>query len=244
MDRRWKIILIISLIGNLAIVYVGYKALKYRAYVNYWLDRYTLVLAEFSGRSEFAEENRELKSVVQLDDRVVFLGSQVTKNWDLQDSFRQYEAISRGVPGQRVAGFLLRFVPDVLELYPKAVVIEISSYNFRPECSLKEIMDYTVSLADLARMRNIEPVIGTVIPPRKRAVKLSSYAIMDSLQVFNRWLVENASSDRWRYVDFRSVLSDESGHLREDLSADGIDPNKEGYRAMTAAVTEVLRDLH
>ena len=243
MRRIWKIILILSLAGNVSIVYVGYKALKYRSYINYWLEKYTQVVSEFSARNKYGEENRRLKSVVQVGNRVVFFGSQITENWNLPDLFPQFETVNRGVTGQRVGGFLLRFVPDVLELYPKAVVIEISSYNFRAECPIKEIMDYTVSLADLARSRNVEPIIGTVIPPRKDAAKIDSYALRDSLEVFNRWLIENALNHRWRYVNFSAVLSDESGYLREDLSVGAIDPDAEGYRLMASEVSRVLNAL-
>ncbi len=37
-----------------ACVYVTFKALDYRRHVNYFLDKYTNVVSEFSGRAKYA----------------------------------------------------------------------------------------------------------------------------------------------------------------------------------------------
>jgi len=240
MNKTWKIILIISLIINLSIIYVGYKALNYRRYINYWLEKYTQVVAEFSARNVYEHQNQTLKSNTVIENRIVFLGTQVTDQWDLEKYFENYEVIDRSIPGQRVAGFLLRFVPDVIELKPKAVVIEISSYNFRPQWTLKEIKDYVSSLAVLAKANGIEPIIGTIIPPGEDFELNDNYKIMDSLKVFNQWLVVNASGDKWRVADFNKVLRDEHGYLNEAFSVDIIDPNETGYRLMAEAVLVAL----
>ncbi|HOZ08344.1 MAG TPA: hypothetical protein PKW75_08660, partial [candidate division Zixibacteria bacterium] len=165
MSRVLKLVLAASLVGNLAIVWVGYKAYQYRTHINYWLDKYTEVVEEFSGRSRYRQDNERLRSDTAVPGRVVFLGTQVISRWDVGRSFPRWEAIDRGVAGQRLAGMLLRFQPDVLDLGPEAVVIEISSYNFRPEWPVRELEDYAESMADLARARGVAPIIGSVIPP-------------------------------------------------------------------------------
>jgi hypothetical protein len=241
MSRTWKIILVLSLVLNLSIVFVAYKAVQYRRYLNYWLDRYTRVVDEFSGRSVHAAENALLESDKPVVDRVVFLGTQVTTNWDLEKHFGEWEPVNRGVDSQRVSGYLLRFMPDVVELAPRAVVVEISSYNFRPQWTLKEMQDYVVSMADVSRAHGVEPIMGTVIPPRREGS--STPPIMDSLAFFNGWIRANAEAGRWRCADFNAVLADDAGYLRKELSADLIEPNAAGYEAMARAVRAVLERL-
>lgn len=242
MTRTWKLVLIASLVGNLTIIYVGYKALGYRSHINHFLDLYTKVVSEFSGRQYYEVENQGLADPVEGRPRIVFLGTQVTERWNVAEDFPDYEAINRGVDGQRFAGFLLRFRADVINLRPDAVMIEISSYNFRPELSVQELKEYTLSLVDLALANNITPLVGTVIPPVAGTTEPENYKLDDSLYHFNQWLMDYGVQSEMMVVDFASVLCDEDGHLRNDLAADAIDPNAAGYRLMTEAVTAVLNE--
>ncbi|HOD67200.1 MAG TPA: GDSL-type esterase/lipase family protein [candidate division Zixibacteria bacterium] len=240
MSRVLKLVLAASLVGNLAIVWVGYKAYQYRTHINYWLDKYTEVVEEFSGRSRYRQDNERLRSDTAVPGRVVFLGTQVISRWDVGRSFPRWEAIDRGVAGQRLAGMLLRFQPDVLDLGPEAVVIEISSYNFRPEWPVRELEDYAESMADLARARGVAPIIGSVIPPWDADLGLGDYAIRDSIAAFNEWLQQGMAEGRWQVADFHGALADGEGYLRRELAAESIDPNRAGYERMTAAVDSVL----
>ena len=97
-------------------------------------------------------------------------------------------------------------------------------------------------MADVARVHGIEPIIGTVISPGREASSTEP-AIMDSLGIFNGWIRANAEAGRWRCADFNAVLADDAGYLREELSADLIEPNEAGYEAMAQAVREVLEQL-
>jgi len=240
MSRKWRTILILSLIGNLFIVYVAYKAITYRSNINHFLDKYTNVVNEFSQRQVYELDNQGLVSDTLIPNRIVFFGTQVTERWDIGSHFPNYEVINRGVPAQRVSGLTLRFRPDVIELAPEAFVLEISSFNFRPESSVKEIMDYVLSMAELAEGYGIAPILTTVIIPWKEQENPENYSVMDSVRVFNRWLIESSSTRDWRCVDYCAVLSDSLDCLRHDLSIDAIDPNDKGYLLMADAVRYVL----
>ncbi|HWR83048.1 MAG TPA: GDSL-type esterase/lipase family protein [Candidatus Deferrimicrobium sp.] len=242
MNRTWKLILVSSLIGNLLIVYVAYKALDYRRHVNFFLDKYTSVVAEFSGRSRYEAENRRLASAESAHGRLVFFGSQVTEGWSPARYFPEWETLNRGIAGQRLAGYLLRFRPDVIELAPRAVVIEFSSYNFRPEFTRLELQDYVVTMAELARLHGIEPILTTAIPVRQRLV-YESYSVSDSLAIYNRWLRDFCRERGYALADFDSVLSDSGGFLPEEFSTSHIELNDAGYERISAALREVLTDL-
>ncbi len=242
MGKKWKIVLALSLIGNLFIVYVAYKALDYRSHVNYFLDKYTYVVVEISGRDKYRDANLPLVSDTQVTNRLVFIGNQLTEHWEVQKYFPSYEAINRGISGQRFAGFLLRFRPDVLELFPKAVIIEFSSYNFRPEYSLKELKDYLICLAELAEAHHIKPILTTVIPTRK-PLRYEGYSVLDSVKTFNQWLREYCDEKGYAYVDFYQTLADEQGYLPVSLSASHIEPNDTGYERLANATRKVLETL-
>lgn len=244
MKTKWKIILIISLIGNLSILYVAMKARGYRAHINEYLDKYTYVVNEFSQRDRYSDENKKLISDTLVSDRIVFIGTQVTENWDLEKYFCEYEVINRGVSGQRISGYLLRFRSDVIELKPKVVVIEVSSYNFRPQNTIKEIEDYIACMAELAKAHGIEPLPATIIPPCREINGLSdlgNYSIMDSISVYNNWLREYSGQNGYKYVDFNQALSDVNGCMNDEFTYSCIDLNEKGYSRIAEATYSAIK---
>ncbi len=246
MKRIWKIVLIVSLVGNLGVIYVARKALEYRGHINEWLDKYVSVVEEFSGRQYYQNENEHLKSDTLVSNRVVFFGTQLIKNWDLQSSFPEIEAVNRGIPGQRAAGMLLRFRPDVIELHPKAVVLEISSYNLRLPESLAEIQDYFVSMVDLARQNDIVPVVLSLMPILADSAFVfenGAYKIADSITTYNIWLSKYCRNNNIALIDIFSALKNPKGFLNTDYARDAINPNRAGYEIMSDSVRVVLNSI-
>jgi len=245
MNKKMKVILIISLMGNLFIFYVAYKALSYRAHINYYLDKYTNVVSEFSGRHVYSEDNNRLSADQQIDNRIVFFGSQITHGWELDKYFPDFEAINRGIPGQRISGFLLRFKPDVVDLRPKAVIIEFSSYNFRPESTIKEIEDYISGMADIARMHRIEPILTSVIPVGRDfdAEMELPYSVLDSLREFNSWLQGYCRDNNLKFIDFYTIVADSEGYFSGEFMGGQILLNETGYDKISMAILNTLTEL-
>jgi lysophospholipase L1-like esterase len=243
MSRKWKTVLILSLLGNLAIVFVAIKTLEYRAHINEYLDKYTYVVREFSRRNEYSGDNRFLVSDTVVYKRLVFFGTQLTKDWDLRKFFPGYEAINRGVKGQRLPGLLLRFRPDVIELKPGAVIIESASFDFRHQNTVREMEDYVACMAELARFHGIVPLPTTVIPPVKGAIELKDYSLLDSLAEFNEWLKKYCRENGFIYMDFNGAVADSGGYLAPELSTGQIGLNDEGYRRITDLTTETLESI-
>jgi lysophospholipase L1-like esterase len=243
MGKAGRAFLAISLVANMGVVYVAYKALEYRGHINFFLEKYTNVVKEFSQRDVWEKANAELGAPRPDKPRVVFLGTQVTARWNLAESFPTYETINRAVPHQRLSGFLLRFRPDVIELHPQAVVIEISSYNLRPESSIKELTDYVATLVDLSKSAGIRPVITTAVPPRAGNTGLGDYDLHDSLKVYNSWIRRFADSAKVPCADFDTALADDDGFMPVELSYEMIDPNPAGMDKMAAVVSDALADI-
>jgi hypothetical protein len=237
----WLMLLLaLSIIANIHLIF---RALDYRRGANEWLSKYTHMVAEFSGRDVYSREDKALASDTIVTNRIVFIGTQIIDTWNTDNDFKDYEIIKRAVPGQYAAGMLLRFKQDVIDLKPEAVLIEISSYNLRPQHTVQEIEDYVSSMADLARMHDIIPILSTMIPLRKGHEKFEDYSIIDNLKEYDRWLLEYCDKNSLKYADFNRVLADENGNLKTELSADPVTPNAEGYRLMSESLLTVLNSL-
>lgn len=249
--RRESVFLVIvssiflMLIG--ACLYVAYKAFDYRRHVNYFLDKYTNVVSEFSGRQRYAADDSRLAGKTN-PRRIVFLGDQIIESWDLQKYFGNYEAVNRGITGQRLSGFILRLRPDVLELKPRAVLIQFSSYNFRPQGSVKEVKDFIVDISQLCSCNDVEPILTTVIPVRENEdvfeeEGFKSYVVADTLREFNAWLVEYCRQMGFRLVDFDKALADDKGYLPGELSIDNTHLNQNGFARLAETTLRALKDL-
>lgn len=243
-SRTLKIVLTVSLLLNLGAIYVGIKAWEYRTHINHFLNKYTRVVHEFAARDVHLKANRRLAADSTVAGRVVFVGTQVTVNWPLEENFPQFEAVNRGVFGQRLAGFPLRFYSDVIELSPEAVVVEISSFQFRPQYSIEENLEWTLTMIDLAEANEILPIIPTVIPPRAGTVldEAEDYRVADSVEVFNRQLRRVLASRDLPVCDFAAVMTDSEGGLTVDLSRTAVDINEKGYSVMAEELRRVLHE--
>jgi len=244
-SRLGKIALLCSLVLNVGIVYVAMKALEYRAHINEYLYKYERVIDEFSGNDVWAEANLPLRSDTLVPGRVVFLGTQVTSYWDVRRSFPGWEAINRGVDHQFAAGLVLRFRQDVLALYPRAAVVEVSSYNFRPNTDRLEIQACVASIADLARFHGIYPVLTTAITPvtGTEVFEHPEYSIGDTVAAYNRWIHSYAEANGLRVAGFDEAVRDRAGGLDTLKASSKVDLNEAGYQAISQAVRAVIDSL-
>lgn len=242
MSKKIKIILTISLLLNLTIFYVAYKALEYRSHINHFLDKYTNVVNEFSGRHYFEKENKLILSNENNGNRIVLFGTQIIERWQITDTTGKYEIVKRGMSNQRLAGLLLRFKQDVIDLKPKMVLIELSSYNFRPQHSIEEIMDYLTSMAELAHYHNIKPILTTTIPLLKEVDTLGVYSIMDSTALYNNWLRAYANTKDFELIDLNKIFAGNNGYLIKEYAADAIDLNNSGYLIFENELFEILNN--
>src|SRR5690606_13297288 len=124
---------------------------------------------DWANLNRFIEANEKLGPARTCDDRVVFMGNSITQGWietvpEFFSEDKQY--INRGISGQTTPQMLLRFRQDVLNLWPKVVVIlagvnDIAG-NTGPS-SLEMIDDNIHSMTVLAQAHGIQLVLCSVL---------------------------------------------------------------------------------
>lgn len=243
-----KILKLYALIATIAIIYLIWKALDYRASANLFLEKYRFYSDNFGQREYYLEANQPLKSDTTVPNRFVFIGTQVIKNFAVNQAFPEYEAINRGIDGQLATALLLRFSSDVLALYPKAVVIEISSYNFRPDHSIDELIEAAQTMALLSRSKGTIPVMTTIIPPRDDfsydpdCLECPDYKIWDSLALYNQRLSNFAAENSFPLSDWNRLLANPDGYLDRNLSTNTVEPNEAGYLILSDDLNRIFNE--
>src|SRR6266508_6831189 len=102
---------------------------------------------DWAGLTRYGSDNAELRPPKPDENRVVFIGDQVTERW--ANFFPGKPYLNRGIAGQTSAQMLVRFQQDVVALKPKVVVIQ-AGVNDLLVATEGVIADNYMSMVDIA----------------------------------------------------------------------------------------------
>ncbi len=196
----------------------------------------------------FQKDNRMLPPPDPKGRRVVFLGDSITALWRLNEYFPQEDFINRGIEDQFTGQLLGRMKADVVNLRPKAVLIQGGTYDLERGTDLVEIEDVYVSLADIATANGIKVMFASVLPVNDYHAGENADFVrtkqrpMIYIKALNDWLQALCVSRGYTYVDYASALVDGEGFLRDDASDDGLHLNGLGYRLIAPVLARGVEE--
>lgn len=194
--------------------------------------------------NRFRDDNAKLGPAKTCDDRVVFMGNSITQGWieNVPEFFEGRSYINRGIGGQTSPQMLLRFRQDVLNLWPKVVVILAGTNDIAGNTgpsSLEMIEDNIRSMTELAHAHGIQVVLCSVIPAYDFPWRTGMEPAPKIIELNGR-IKKYATSSGAVYCDFFSELADERNGLPKALSEDGVHPNRDGYAIMGPLVEQSI----
>jgi lysophospholipase L1-like esterase len=65
---------------------------------------------------------------------------------------------------------------------------------------------------------------------------------MARIKAINDWMKKYAAAEHHVYLDYYSAMLDAKGLLREELSADDLHPNAQGYAIMSGLADAAIKD--
>jgi len=133
------------------------------------LEAQRRMLADWAGLIRYGSENTELPPPAPGEDRVVFLGDEITEYWGRGAAkfFPGKPYLNRGIKGQTTPQMLVRFRQDVIALKPKVVVIlagmnDIASVT--GPITQGMFAENIMSIVELAKANNIRVVLASITP--------------------------------------------------------------------------------
>lgn len=200
-------------------------------------------LRDWPNLARYREENRRLTPPAAAEARVVFLGDSITDVWPqlrFGDFFARNRYVGRGIDGQTTPQMLLRFRPDVIELKPRVVVILAGTNDIAGntgDTTDEEIEGNIAIMAELARGHGIRAVLASITPVSAYHVAAdripqTTLRPMTRIRAINGWITQYAATNGHTFLDYFSAMIDDTGLLREELSADDLHPNAKGYAVM------------
>lgn len=198
---------------------------------------------------KYQKENATLKPIKINQKRVVFIGNSITEFWGSHSNYFSLnkEYINRGISGQTTPQMLLRFRQDVIELRPSIVVILAGindiAQNTGPS-TVEMIANNIFSMAELAKVNNIEVLLCSVLP----AEKFSWSANIEPTKIvieLNEKIRNYAIKNQITYVNYFDEMKNKSNGMKKELAEDGIHPNSKGYKVMEEILNiELLQSLN
>ncbi len=215
--------------------------------------RYETQLNDWPVLARYHEANAKTNAPAKNEQRVVFMGDSITDSWQnprYGGFFPGKPYVDRGISSQTTPQMLIRFRPDVIALRPKVVVILAGTNDIAGNTgpmTLQAIEDNLMSMFDLAHANGIRVVFASVLPisdyeknKEGRQIIQSKRRPPEKITALNAWMKTYGAAHGGIYLDYFSAMADDKGFLREELSEDGLHPNRKGYDIMAPLAEQAI----
>lgn len=199
--------------------------------------------ADFAQLARYRQADQALLANSGQPSRVVFLGDSILDRWGRNAGvwFSQPGWINRGVGGQTTSQMLLRERGDVLDLHPRAVVLEGGANDMRLGFTPQEIRDNFATLGELAQAHHIRVFVATMTPVCDCVRKLTGLRTVPRIAELNSLLKALCNQHHWTLIDLNPVLADAQGLMRAEYTSDGVHPTSAGYALLAPVIVHALR---
>lgn len=196
-------------------------------------------LKKYKAQNEKIIENQDFPDVV-------FMGNSITEGWvnAQPEFFKNNNYAGRGIGGQTTPQMLLRFMPDVVKLKPKAVVILAGTNDIAGNTgfsSVEMITNNIQAMAQLAEANNIKVILASILPVFDYPWRPGLEPVQKIAEL-NTWIKKYAEENKHTYLDLFTPLKDEKEGLPKRYSEDGVHPNLEGYQVMAPITQNAIQN--
>jgi lysophospholipase L1-like esterase len=205
-------------------------------------EKYRKLLSDWASLNRFGSENTEVPPPAPGENRVVFIGDQITERWPPAKFFPGKPYFNRGISGQVTAQMLVRFRQDVIGLKPKVVVIHGGINDVTGASgpgSEGMIADQIRSMVELAKVNGIRVVLASLTPICDCFTVQTGYRSQARIIGVNGFLRGYAKENGAVFLDYYSALA-QGRDFKRELTVDGLLPNDAGYDVMASAAEQAI----
>ncbi|HTS60804.1 MAG TPA: SGNH/GDSL hydrolase family protein [Candidatus Acidoferrales bacterium] len=200
------------------------------------------LLVDWGGLTRYGSENTELPKPTPGENRVIFLGDQITEKWSPFFPGKSY--LNRGIANQTSPQMLVRFYQDVVSLSPRVVIIQAGTNDLAAlvaPATQGTMADNFMSMVDIAKAHRIRVVLASITPVCDCFTKQTGLRPQGKIIGLNGWIKDYAVESGAVYLDYYSALAD-GRNFKKDLTADGLLPNQAGYAVMAPLAEKAIAE--
>ncbi|MFL0805492.1 MAG: hypothetical protein K6L81_17395 [Agarilytica sp.] len=197
---------------------------------------------EFRDRLHMFTDNKRWEEMLSkhnmyAEDRIVFFGDSQVELWWSSPSFGSLPIVNKGVSGDKAITAIDRFDRDALSLNPQTLVLLIGTNDLAEGYAVDDTVKIIDQMAGKAFDQGINLILCSVLPVRGELLEI--YSVSD-IRRLNLKIQEVSKRYKADYVDLYSGLVDAEGLFREELTYDGLHPNRSGYFEMSKRLMPYL----
>lgn len=205
-----------------------------------------LMEQDWANLKKYKTENEKIIKTKNYPD-VVFMGNSITEGWvNAQPQFFEKNNFAgRGISGQTTPQMLIRFMPDVVALNPKVVVILAGTNDIAGNTgfsSVEMITNNIKAMAQLAQANNIKVILASILPVYDYPWRPGLEPVQKIAEI-NTWLAKFAGENNHTYLDLFTPLKDKKEGLPKQYSEDGVHPNLAGYEVMAPLTKNAIEKV-
>ena len=205
-----------------------------------------LMEQDWANLKKYKTENEKIIKTKNYPD-VVFMGNSITEGWvNAQPQFFEKNNFAgRGISGQTTPQMLIRFMPDVVALNPKVVVILAGTNDIAGNTGFSSVEMITINIkamAQLAQANNIKVILASILPVYDYPWRPGLEPVQKIAEI-NTWLAKFAGENNHTYLDLFTPLKDKKEGLPKQYSEDGVHPNLAGYEVMAPLTKETIEKV-
>jgi lysophospholipase L1-like esterase len=169
--------------------------------------------------------------------RVVFFGDSITDAWVSNGGkfFPGKPYVNRGISGQTTPQMLVRFLQDVVNLHPEAVVILAGTNDIAGNTgpsTAEMIEDNFRSMTEIAKANGIRVILASTTPAARYPWRPEVADVPGKIEALNAWLKGYCAQEKMTYLDYWTAMAGPDGGMKPGISLDGVHPNALGYAIM------------
>jgi lysophospholipase L1-like esterase len=188
---------------------------------------------------EFREQN-------QIFQNVVFVGDSITEGFDVQKYFPNHRILNRGIgadvignalPDDDKRGVLKRMDESFFDCSAHDIFLLIGINDLGDshtpetmETGYRDILDRVKKQAPRLKVH-----VQSLLPTRGNYAKHNA-----NVNDFNERLRKLSKEFGYDYIDLHSLMTDDKGELKQELTADGLHINAEGYKIWKSQIDRVM----
>jgi lysophospholipase L1-like esterase len=200
---------------------------------------------DWGGLLRYGSDNTELPPPKAGENRIVFLGDQITEFWGRGKTpfFPNRQWLNRGIAGQTTDQMLVRFRQDVISLHPKAVVI-LGGLNdiagLHGAITEETTLDNLMSMTEIAQANGIRTILASVTPVCDCFTKgTQRQRWQERIEEVDDLIRKYCARTGAVYLDYFSAMADDD-NLKKELTSDGVLPNDAGYSVMAPLAEKAI----
>jgi lysophospholipase L1-like esterase len=203
------------------------------------------LLTDWAGLTRYGSEDAEIRPPAPGENRVVFLGDDITEMWKEAGAFfpgKPY--FNRGIERQTTPQMLVRFRQDVLSLKPKVVIIAGGSNDlagFTGPQTEAMIGQNLASMTEIAKANKVRVVLASVTPVCDCYTNQTARRPQGKIIGLNASIRKYAAESGSIYLNYYSALA-AGRDFKKDLTSDGLHPNASGYQAMVPLAEQAISE--